>query len=134
MCLAVYLASDKPLPLVEWDEDHPRFNVVLITKYEKVVKKQFRNPNVVYAGSHQRCGCGFFKEGEGGEELAAIQTNYGSLVYYLNELMSSGASIEIFSCWEGDQGSEPETKERLSLATLGSDGFEFKEKAYYEIA
>lgn len=134
MCLAVYLASDSPLPLVEWNEEHPRFNVVPITKNEIAVKKQFRHPNVVYAGSHQGCGCGFFKDGETGEDLMLVQANYDSLVRYLSELITDGANIEIFSCWEGDQGSEPETKQRLSLATLGSESFEFEEKAYYEIA
>ena len=98
------------------------------------VLKQFRHPNVVYAGSHQGCGCGFFKDGETGEDLMLVQANYDSLVRYLNEQINDGANIEIFSCWEGDQGSEPETKQRLSLATLGSESFEFEEKAYYEIA
>jgi len=133
MCLAVYLASNKPIPLVEWNDAAPRFNVVPITDDELLVKKQFRNQNVVYAGSHQGCGCGFFKEGASGEELLLVQANYDSFVRYLGELMSDGANIEIFCCWEGDQGSEPEFKERLSLAALGSESFEFKEKAYYEI-
>jgi hypothetical protein len=31
MCLAVYIASDKPLPSVEWNADLPQINVVPIT-------------------------------------------------------------------------------------------------------
>ncbi|MCU7933193.1 MAG: hypothetical protein KZQ90_20560 [Candidatus Thiodiazotropha sp. (ex Codakia rugifera)] len=134
MCLAVYIASDHTLPLVEWNEKEPKFNVVPINKSEKIVKKQFNLPNIVYAGSHVGCGCGFFKDGEVGEELAQVQATYDALVSYLQDLISQGADIEIFSCWEGDQSTKPEFKEKLSLEALGADEFEFKEKAYYEIS
>ena len=56
MCLAVYLASDKPLPLVEWNEKQPKFNVLPLDDRDTQVTKQFRNPFVVYAGSHEGCG------------------------------------------------------------------------------
>ncbi len=133
MCLAVYIASNESLPLVEWKEERPAFNVVPITKGELAVKRQFNNPIIVYAGSHEGCGCGFFKEGEVGEELTQVQENYNSLVSYLSGLVKASVSIEIYSCWEGDQGAEPEYRQKLSLAALGAEDFEFKEKAYYEI-
>jgi len=134
MCLAVYIASNKPLPLVNWNNDRPRFHVLAISEEDKGIAKQFKNKNVVYAGSHEGCGCGFFKEGEEGEKLKIRQANYEELAYYLSSLKFSGAKLELFSCWEGDQAETPEFRERISLATLVSPEFQFKEKAYYEIA
>ena len=122
------------MPLVEWNEKQPKFNVVAIIKNESVVKKQFQNPYVVYAGSHEGCGCGFFKEGEKGEELKVVQANYDSLAYCLSSLKFGGSKLEIFSCWEGDQGLEAEHRHIITLEELASPSFEFKEKAYYKIA
>ena len=134
MCLGVFIASNHPLPLVEWDEEQPRFNVVPLSGDEWRVKIQSQYPHVVYAGSHQRCGCGFIKDGEVGEELNAIQRNYDALAEYLRPLQSDGAALEIFSCWEGQQEDEPEHQQKLTLEQLVAPDFEFEEKAYYEIA
>lgn len=134
MCLAVYIASDKPLPLVEWNEDQPKFHVLVVTKEDGKIAKQFKYKNIAYAGSHEGCGCGFFKEGEEGQELKIRQANYEALAYYLTSLKFSGSKIELFSCWEGDQGKEPEYREKVTLKELVAPEFEFKEKAHYEIA
>ena len=134
MCLAIYIASNKPLPLVEWNEKQPKFHVMAVTKEDGNIEKQFKNTNIAYAGSHEGCGCGFFKEGEEGQELNVRQANYDALGYYLSSLMLGGSEIEIFACWEGDQGEEADFREKISLKELAEPEFQFKEKAYYEIA
>ncbi|WPD22298.1 MAG: hypothetical protein SD837_19160 [Candidatus Electrothrix scaldis] len=88
---------------------------------------------VLYAGSHEGCGCGFIKEGEVGEQLEMVQSNYKQLASYLQKLRTSGYNIEIFVCWEGGQGAEPELRQRINVETLVMEGFEFQEKTYYEI-
>ena len=134
MCLAVYIASDKTLPLIKWDKEKPAFNVVPLSKYENRVQKHFRLPFIAYAGSHEGCGCGFLKDGVEGEDLEIVQSNYNSLVKYIHNLKDQGARIEIYSCWEGDQGKKPESKDTLDLQEINDQQFEFKEKAYYKIA
>ncbi|MES9844930.1 MAG: hypothetical protein ABW131_09820 [Candidatus Sedimenticola sp. 6PFRAG5] len=119
---------------MEWNEKKPGFNVVMLGDHESSVLKQFHNPYVVYAGSHEGCGCGFFKDGEIGEELKLVQSNYDSLANYLKALKLGGSKLEIYVCWEGDQDEEPEHKQIISLKELVSAPFEFKEKSYYEIA
>ncbi len=64
MCTMVYLASEKPLPIIPWDEEHPSFhteNVQEIDVAEKAsaVRSRFSKPFVYRLGSNQRCGCGF---------------------------------------------------------------------------
>ncbi len=133
MCLAVYIASNVTLPLVEWDEKQPGFNITSLSGYGIKVEKQFVYQHVVYAGPHEGCGCGFFKEGEVGDELAQVQLNYDSLALYLKSKTSTDVKFEIYSCWEGDQEEEPEFKEKIEICDLMAPEFEFKEKAYYEI-
>ncbi len=133
MCLAVYIASNTTLPLVDWNEKQPKFNITSLSDYEVKVEKQFSYQHVVYAGSHEGCGCGFFKEGEVGDELVQVQSNYDSLANYLRAHSSKGVKFEIYSCWEGDQEETPEFKKQISISEIVAPDFEFKEKAYYEI-
>ena len=76
MCLMVYIASDKPLPLIDWNENKRAFNVTDLSKYEKNVETQFKYTNVYNAGSHLGCGCGFLKEFKEEDELALANENY----------------------------------------------------------
>lgn len=133
MCLAVYIASNKPLPLISWVEEKPAFYVAELSENEAAVKIQFKYQYIYYAGSHEGCGCGFFKDGEVGEELALVEVNYKDFSAYLKKAKELGASIQIFSCWEGDQTSEPEYKEEISEESLNEEQFEFKEKVLYQI-
>lgn len=129
----VYIASDKPLPLIGWSEDKPAFCVSDLTKYEKAVESQFKFSHVYNAGSHQGCGCGFFKDFKEGDELARAHDNYIQLNAYLQKAREMGANNQIFSCWDGDQDARPEFREQIGLNHLVDSNFEFKEKALYEI-
>ena len=133
MCLAVYIASNKQLPLIPWVEKDPSFCVIELAKNENGVKKQFSLEHVYYVGSHEGCGCGFFKEGEVGEELAKVEGNYNNLSTYILNAKENNSRIELFSCWEGDQTSKVEMKEKISENSLKEKQFEFKEKWFYEV-
>ena len=133
MCLMVYIGSDKPLPLINWNENKPSFNVSDLTKYEKSVTTQFKYPHVYNVGSHQGCGCGFFKGFKEEEELTQVFDNYHQLKDYLQKAKAMGASNQIYSCWDGDQEAKPEHREEINLNRLIEETFEFKEIALYEI-
>ena len=133
MCLAIYIASNIQLSPIPWIEDKPSFYVTELPKNEYEVKKQFALKYVYYVGSHEGCGCGFFKEGETGKELSKVEENYDNLHQYILNARENGAIIELFSCWEGDQSSKPENNEKIHQSTLREEQFEFKEKWHYEI-
>ncbi len=133
MCLAIYIASNKPLPLIPWVEEMPAFYVKEVVKDGAGVKRQFQYKYVYYAGSHEGCGCGFIKDGESGEELAQIEENYKRLSAYIKDAKESGALLQLFSCWEGNQTQEPEYREEIDENTLNESLFEFKEKALYRV-
>jgi hypothetical protein len=129
----VYIGSDKPLPLIDWNENERAFNVSELTKYEQNTAAQFKLPYVYNAGSHLGCGCGFLREFKDEEELVLVKENYSKLNAYLEKAREMGASNQVFSCWDGDQEAKPEHREEINLNRLIEAKFEFKEKALYEI-
>jgi hypothetical protein len=133
MCLAVYIASSKPLKTTGRDKANQEFYVTNLSTHELPVKKQFELPNVYYVGSDQGCGCGFLKDGVVGEELTQVEGNYLQLSGYIADARQQGAEIQLFSCWEGDQASRSEFQEVISEADLITPEFEFQEKALYTV-
>jgi hypothetical protein len=95
MCLAIYLASSRPLPVIAWDPANPAFHVIAPPESAAGVRKHFRYDNVYYAGSHQGCSCAFNYEHE-----------YDSILQlrdYLRQALASGAEIETFACRIGNE-------------------------------
>jgi len=132
MCLAVYIASNRDLPVVPPDKKDPTFYVSELT-ISTGVRKQFTLPNVCYVGSSEGCGCGFLKDGVNGEELAKVEREYAQLSTYIATLQKEGSDIELFSCWEGDQSATIDFDEQIGADDLNRKEFEFKEKALYRV-
>jgi hypothetical protein len=133
MCLTVYLASDIPLPLIKWSKDKPSLHVKGLTPSKDSVKTQFEIPHIYYLGSNEGCGCGFFKRGRDGYALKSSEENYSQLNVYLKKAKSLGAQIQIYACWDGDENTEPEFRNKIELEHLIESNFEFKENTLYEI-
>jgi hypothetical protein len=133
MCLAAYIAASVPLKLIEWEKAEPNFHVAELSSRDSHVKKQFALSHVYYVGSHEGCGCGFLKDGEVGEDLKRVEESYARLADYAREALEAGAELQLFSCWEGDQGAAPEFHEVISVETLKESDFVFKEKAFYRL-
>ncbi len=134
MCLMVYIAASEPLPLIEWREEARTFHVTELTHAnDEQVRGQFSKPHVYYVGSHTICGCGFnygqYPEAEDDpEEIALRQRSMRDLSEYLQHQLSRTGTIELFACWDGDQGAPPEHGRDLTPALLLGDDFVFLEK------
>ncbi|MDR2189498.1 MAG: hypothetical protein LBE62_15855 [Azonexus sp.] len=124
MCLAVYVASDVPLP--ESSKHAPAFYLESVPLSEKV-RRQFRLAHVYYAGSHEGCGCGFSKDGRDSQELEQCQQNYRSLAEVLSPVVREGAQVQLFTCWEGDQSTNPETTDIITVEQLVEPKFELQQ-------
>ncbi len=61
MCVVCYIATDKKIQEISFNEKAPAFH---IEKEKKVVfhKEVFSLKHIYYIGSHQGCGCGFTSE------------------------------------------------------------------------
>jgi len=133
MCLAVYIASDRELPLLPWNDEKWAFWVGELVEDDAAVRGQFSLPNVRYVGSDAGCGCGFFKPAHNDQELPEAERNYSDLAAYLTPLIATSASIELFACWQGDQDAEKQATETITLGELTTKEFEFQEKYFYRI-
>jgi len=105
--MAIYLAANEPLPLLADHVGATFYTTVLRDRNDEVVRQQFTKPHVVYAGSYEGCGCGFFKlehaEYAEPDEVEACRRSLSALAEYLSDVLRRCDSVEIFTCWEGDQ-------------------------------
>jgi hypothetical protein len=95
MCLALYIASFKPLPVIPWDPKKPTFHVVPLPESMDAVRKLLPYPHVYYVGSHEGCSCAFNYEHEFKSVL--------ELRDYLRKALAVADEIQGFSCRPGQE-------------------------------
>jgi len=139
MCHALYIASDKPLTLIEWDEANPGFHVEELQEDEQVVRKQFTLPFVAYVGSFEGCSCGFVYDDEpiGDDEYEQLYDSQareavGRLRHYISNLLEDG-SVELFACCQGDLQFECPERETIGIEFFDSREFAFDDGKHYTL-
>ena len=95
MCLALYIASAKPLPVIPWDPKKPTFHVVNLPESMRAVRKLLPYPHVYYVGSHEGCSCAFNYE----HDIKPVL----ELRDYLRKALAVTDEIEGFSCRPGQE-------------------------------
>ncbi len=134
MCLVIYLAADRPLPLIPWNEHARGFHVTeLAGEKDEGVRDQFSKPYVYFAGSHTICGCGFnygqYPDAEDDPEELVLKTKtLNDMSEYLAGAVEDGGTIELFACWDGDQAAAVEYRREIVPDTIRLEGFGFREK------
>jgi len=132
MCLMVYLAADRPLPLMPRDEGRPVFLVRELTERDEPVRRQFTRAHLYYTGAYEDCGCGFqYGEDPEVEELEQViraEESRRALVKYLRNALSAVPVVELFACWDGDQAAEPSYRSRVSPDDLLKGRTFFRER------
>lgn len=128
MCLELFIASTKPLPLIPWNDEAPAFHVVDLFDEARVLRNHLNQPFVYYAGSYQGCGCAFNYDAELAqpEEMKLSEQSLNSLVEYLQTAQSHGATIRIFSCWAGEENRSPESFRSLTPRQIREADFAFE--------
>jgi hypothetical protein len=120
--MVVYVASDYPLPTLAWDVTRPGFHVAELDERGQPVRRHFSKPCVYYLGSHEGCGCGFqYGEYEGFEDepdLVAKRQSRRRLVDFLEVALQHQQHVELFACWDGDEGAEVEQRGHVRPADL----------------
>lgn len=131
MCMMVYIAATEPLELVAWNDAQPAFYVAELHESEASVRQQFNAPHVLYAGSHEGCGCGFqygeFPQFED-KERPLKRASLDAFAVYLAAQLRHVPSIQLFACWDGDQCSPHEHQRVLTPSSLRCEEFYFLQK------
>jgi hypothetical protein len=138
MCMLIFIASDHELPILQWDQDRPRFHVTELAERDEPVRSKFSKPHVYYASSHEGCGCGFqYGEYDGFEEGADLPDKKNSrrlLAEYLAVALQHKDVVELFACWDGDQPAEPDHRSRVRPADLLRERTFFQDRELLVIA
>ena len=130
MCLSVHVASAAPLPVGVWNPDARAFYLEALPE-DAPVRDRFSLPFVYFAGTHLGCGCGFQKY-ENDDEADKTLANYTALAGVIRDALSHSSSVEVFTCWEGDDH-EPEVLESVRVSELLLPEFEFKERQFLRV-
>lgn len=133
MCVMVYLAADTPLREIAWNKAAPAFNATPLAPDKLRVRRQFSKQHLIYAGSHEGCGCGFQlgeypPEYTEPDELSRRRRSLHDFAAYLREEIPRVGAIEVFACWDGDQEAPPEHHRGLTPSALEADDFFFLQK------
>jgi len=113
MCYAIYIASDKPLKTINWDEKNRELNVNKLEAKDKIIKKMFSKPHIYYIGSHLKCGCGFFYESsltpncDEREVEKQVIKSLEELKKYIKQSLVKSKEIELYVSWEGEKEKGP---------------------------
>jgi hypothetical protein len=125
----LYIASDEPLPTIPWRDEEPAFNVCTLEEWGagRAVLRHFHKLHMYYVGSYQGCGCGF----QGNFEPAVGQRR--ELRDYLTRAIAQSGAIELYSCWAGEEGAEPEERAFIRVEAIADPDFSFEERVLLEI-
>jgi len=95
MCLALYIAASRPLPVIPRDPKKPAFHVIPLPESMQDVRKLLPHPHIYYVGSHEGCSCAFNYEHEFKSAL--------ELRDYLRKALAVADEIEGFSYRPGQE-------------------------------
>ena len=137
MCMAIYLAADEPLPLLNDHSGATFYTVPLRDKNDEAVRRHFTKRHVVYAGSFEGCGCGFFKlehaEYAEAEEVESCRHSLSALATYVSNALRQGASMELFTCWEGDQAQSAIHRGVLTPPEIAAGALKWDSREFFTI-
>ena len=132
MCLVLYLGSNKQRPLIAWDDSTPRFHVRDDDDDAQKAANHLKKRKVYYVGSDAGCGCGFRQKcdqmSEDAEDSAAKTDNQALLFDYISKCLDDEDSIELYSCWSGDEELPVEHERTIDVAELVNGDFWFAER------
>ena len=126
----------EPLPLLPFDREGPGFNVAELTPYEEPVRSQFSKRFIYRAGAHTLCGCGFDRgqaNPDHPEELEGAEDSLRRLHRYLSDAIDASGGLELFACWDGDQGSVPDHRWKRRLTDFHPHMDWFPDRTFLEI-
>jgi hypothetical protein len=149
MCMEVIVASDKPLPIISEETAFPVFQAAPLEARRSTVRRLFSKPYVCAITSLGGCACGFryspddldiLTEADVPEDLKehaqsdheAARESVRRLKEYLRVAAQPG-TVEVYSCWSGDEDADPETWQNVTLDHFGSDAFRFVERQFLTV-
>jgi hypothetical protein len=132
VCLALFLATDRPLPRIEYVEGITRLSVHDIAESDRRVKDKISKSYIAYVGAWEGCGCGFeyglledpdeedHREDELGKESVR------ELRGLLEMLLQEQEEVELYVCMDGEQDVLQESRIEITPTFFLGDSLELE--------
>jgi len=131
MCTRVFIAADRPLPVVTWREEEPSFHTSEINEADEWVKPYLSKPFIYFVGSHLGCACGFmygFRDIKNEEDQQNENDGIRSvrqLSEYLKSVTRDGP-VEVLTFDGANWDDKPEAKKIVSPSFFGGEVFDIE--------
>ena len=113
MCKVLFVAAAMPLPLRSETTPPAPLSVRELRDVRAPVRAQFAHAHVYFVGAHTGCSCGFDVD-EGDDDEAAGRESLRQLRAFLEAAVRTAGTLELFACWNGDEGVTPELRETIT--------------------
>ena len=146
MCFVLYMATPRPVSLIDWDEKNPSLHIEELGKGEEEVMAHFTLPFCYHAGSDTFCGCGYrnatYQNGSWPEEEwqpdefdsdGDMQAMHDQLAAYLRKELLPGDPVEFYGLWEDGSVLPPLSDQQIDLSRLTESTFFFRDRGRYRI-
>jgi len=135
MCYVLYLGADCALPEVAWNESARSFYTTAKPVVNASLRAHFSLPNVVEVGSHEGCGCGFLgADPKDPQEVLEQDKTCAALYKYLVQALDSGAKIEMYLCWNGEESTVPVGRKNVAADAFLKVPFPLEENEFCTVA
>jgi len=133
MCTMVYLSTDIPIEVKEYDENTDySFYIYETTEDIEFIKKHVSYENIFILGAYDGCACGFYNdsvdEDKDDPDFIKSKQSIKELKEFLIELQKQTESIEIYSCWIGDEDEKRKSTIELDPQNIDIENFDFEER------
>jgi hypothetical protein len=144
MCFMLFVGTDVPLPLKEWDKEAPDVWVRSVGENEAAIRAHFTKPVVQYVGASSSCGCDFphwllfngkapadeFDERDEDQK----KNNYKNASGLAKLLRESGErAVEFYGVWAGKWAMPPIGVKDIALEEIVSPSFLLGEQVFYRV-
>ena len=144
MCFVLYIASNKPLPIIPWDPDADCVHTEDLPEAAVAFRSHFTGRHVYYVGSDTNCGCGYrhatYNNGSWPDEewrleddAREAQPNHERLVRLIREHLEGEESCELYGVWDGSSIDPAVCHLDITLQGLQELDFCFRERCHYTV-
>ncbi len=138
MCNHLFLASNRPLSALLWNEQTPSFYIWPICPSERGAAEWLTLPYIYGVGTQEGCVCPFVFEPDWNapseaemQEFQRNRPNFRQLADYLAEALQQGARLELYNADE--YWLPPLTSATLHIEALLAARFVFDERQFFKV-
>ena len=131
MCVYVYIASAKTLPLKQLGRRSPPFKIEHLQRLDRPVRKHLGKRRLYFAASFEGCGCIFAEAPPLSQSRSKYakrcQSSLEGFARYLARAVKRFGELQVYAVETRELGRRPRRRKRISVTEVLSPSFRFRE-------